>query len=124
MAFSLINLSASADGSPIQITTTGLVTGLSAASPYVGQVIHSGIGTGSQLDEVFLYATNRAVSGLYLGIQWGNTGTGASMQMTIPSADGFTLISPGLIIGSGSIIRAYASVANNISLMGYVQRGP
>jgi hypothetical protein len=126
MAYSLINLSASPDGSPIQITTTGFtnLTGGAAVNLQTGQTIHSGVAGTSQYDEVFLYATNRANSGVYLMLQWGAVISGDSIQTTVPPNDGLTLVSPGLVINSGSILRAYASAANHISIQGYVQRGP
>ena len=126
MAYSLIHLSATPDGSPIQITTTGStnLTGTAALTLQTGQIIHSGVAGTSQYDEVFLYAMNRANSGVYLMLQWGAVTSGASIQTTVPPNDGPTLVSPGMVINSGSIVRAYSNVANHISVQGYVQRGP
>lgn len=126
MAYSLINLSASPDGSPIQITTTGPtnLTGAAAVTLVTGQTIHSGVAGTSQYDEIFLYATNRANSGVHLMLQWGAVISGDHIQVTVPPNDGLTLVSPGVVINSGSLLRGYASAANHISIMGYVQRGP
>lgn len=126
MAYSLINLSSSPDGSPIQITTTGFtnLTGTANLVLQTGQTIHSGVAGTSQYDEVFLYGINRANSGVYLMLQWGSVTSGDSIQVTVPPNDGLTLISPGLVLNSGQILRAYANVANHLSVMGYVQRGP
>lgn len=126
MAYSLINLSASSDGSPIQITTTGPtnLTGAAAVTLVTGQTIHSGVAGTSQYDEIFLYGINRANSGVQLMLQWGAVTSGDSIQVTVPPNDGLTLVSPGLVLNSGQILRAYANVANHLSVMGYVQRGP
>lgn len=126
MAYSLLNLSSSSDGSPIQINVTGFtnLTGTNLLTLQNGQIIHSGINTTSNYDEVFLYAANRASSGVYLMLQWGAVATGNSIQTTIPPNDGLTLVSPGLVINSGSVLRAYSNVSGYISVMGYVQRGP
>ena len=107
----------------IQAVSTNL-TGTAALTLQTGQIIHSGVAGTSQYDEVFLYATNRANSGVYLMLQWGAVTSGDSFQVTVPPNDGLTLVSPGLVINSGSILRAYANVANHISVQGYVQRGP
>lgn len=127
MAYSLLNLSASPDGAPIQINVTGFtnLTGTNPLTLQSGQIIHSGAAAASaQYDEIFLYAANRASSGVYLMLQWGAVATGNSIQTTVPPNDGLTLVSPGLVINSGSILRAYSNVSGFVSVMGYVQRGP
>lgn len=124
MAYSLLNLSTSANGSPIQITGTGPMDLSTNKTLTNGQIIHSGVADTSSFDEIFLYATNRADTGVYLMLQWGAVTSGSSIQATIYPKEGLNLISPGLILNSGSILRAYASSGNAISVMGYVQRGP
>ena len=127
MSYSLLNLSSSPNGAPIQITATGACTLTGAVPPLVtGQILHSGINSTIQFDEVFLYATNRHGTGVPLVLQWGTAASfGYTIQSTIAPNDGFTLVSPGLIINSGSIVYAYSNNANGpISVMGYVQRGP
>lgn len=124
MAYSLINLSASSNGLPIQITGTGAMD-LSTIKPLpIGQIIHSGVNGTTQYDEIFLYATNRAESGVYLMLQWGPVNSGNSIQTTIYPKEGLNLVSPGLILNNGYVLRAYANTGNVISVMGYVQRGP
>jgi hypothetical protein len=126
MAYSFLNLSSSPNGGPIQITTTGAtnLTGVTPLTLVTGQPIHSGIAGTSQFDEVFLYATNRHGTGVYLVLQWGSVTSGASIQTTVAPNDGFGLVAPGLPINSGSILYAYSNVNGPISVMGYVQRGP
>lgn len=126
MAYTFNHLSSSPDGSPVQITTTGFAnfTGAAGLPLITGQIVHSGIAGTSQFDEMFLYATNRQGSGVYLIIQHGSVTSGATIQTTIAPNDGYALVIPGLPINSGSVIRAYSNVNGPISVMGYIQRGP
>jgi len=127
MAYSLLNLTSSPNGGPIQINQTGQtnITGAPSLILNTGQAIHSGIAGTTQFDELYLYATNRNNSGVYLVLQWGTPGnSGATIQTTIAPNDGVALISPGLILNSGSQVYAYSNVSGAVSIMGYAQRGP
>jgi hypothetical protein len=126
MAYTFSHLSSSPDGRPIQITATGAtnMTGAAALPLVTGQIIHSGIAGTSQFDEVFLYATNRQGSGVYLVLQWGAVTSGTSIQTTVAPNDGVSQVAFGTPINSGSILYAYSNVNGPISVMGYIQRGP
>lgn len=73
-------------------------------------------------DEVWIYATNSGSVSANLSIVFDNE----EITSSIPSKSGLTLVVPGLLInGDGNqsaVISAYASVANVISVSGYVNR--
>jgi hypothetical protein len=113
--YSKLNLSASINGRPIGVTTSG--------SP--GTLIHtavSGVGI-PPIDEVWIYATNADSSVRTLTLQWGGVVSGVDTFIAgIPSKQGLNLLVPGFIVYSGVQIRAYADSANKITVAGFVNR--
>lgn len=92
-----------------------------------GTTIHATGTSSSIIDEVWLYAYNGDITARQLVIQYGgSTYIDNDNKITIPSQSGLTLVVPGLILtGTGSAantISAYASVANVITISGYVNR--
>jgi hypothetical protein len=115
--FTKILLSGSTGGRPIKV----------AASGTPGTTIHTTQASSGVIDEVWLYATNTSASAVNLTIELGGT-TSPDDQIIvgIPSKSGLTLILPGCVLtgdgSSGRTIRAFGGSANNINIVGYVNR--
>jgi len=128
------SVSGSFYGLPIEIMTSGTYP----AAPDFGTQIHTPPSGSTEIDEVWLYATNVSTGPTILVIQFGNTGSAYEFVQEIPSRSGLTLMVPGLSIGkTGSIsspglpdgaqIAAYAggvsaSATSDILITGYVNR--
>jgi hypothetical protein len=130
--------SSSANGSfyglPIEIKTSGTFP----AAPEFGTGIHTPPSGSTEIDEVWLYATNVSTGSQTLVIQFGNSGSACEIVQELPSRSGLTLMIPGLVIGKtgsltspallgGGQIAAYAggtgnSATSDILISGYVNR--
>lgn len=112
-SYSKQKLSGSTDGKMITVAAT-----VSASATTVHQA-QSGT---SNFDELWIYATNINVSSVNLTLEWGAAGSTNEIKLSIPSQSGLTLIVPGLVLQNSATVTAYASVASNILLSGYVNR--
>ena len=97
---------------------------LVVATASAGTTIHTGSSTAATIQEVWLYASNPDTTTYTLTVQWGGT-TSPNDYITIPIPPqaGLFLISPGLILKGNAtplVIRAFASTASKITIMGYV----
>jgi hypothetical protein len=115
--FTKILLSGSTGGRPIKV----------AASGTPGTTIHTTQASSGVIDEVWLYATNTSSASVNLTIELGGTSDPDDRIIVgIPSKSGLSLILPGCILtgdgSSGRTIRAFGGSANNINLVGYVNR--
>ena len=74
-----------------------------------------------EIDEVWLYVSNISTSDTcVLTVIWGDDSNSEIVKTIQPQK--LTLISPGLLLGNGNIITAYASIANKLLIHGYVNR--
>ena len=108
-------LSASTDGRGIAV----------AATSSGGTTIHTGSGTATTLDEIWLYAVNSDTSDIKLTLEWGATGLADPIEVTITAEAGLTLVAPGLLIkGNGTplVVKAFAGTTNKIFIHGYVNQ--
>lgn len=109
-------LSGSANGKPIQVLATG--------TP--GTTIHTTGTSATVIDEVWLYATNSDTVQVNLTVEYGGTGSGNEIKIGIPASSGLSILLPGLVLKgtgiAGTTISAYASSANKINIVGYVNR--
>lgn len=106
-------LSGSTNGKQIKVVATS----------GTGTLIHTAVSGATELDEVWLYATNTDTTSRKLTIQWGGTASPDDLiELTIPAESGYTLVIPGLIIQNSLVVRAFASTANVIVVGGYVNR--
>ena len=113
--FSKIKLGNSTNGRGILVAAT--------SSP--GTLIHTTSTTATTIDEVWLYAQNTDTSARKLTVEWGGTGSGDILEVTIQPESGLILISAGLILlysGSTTTINAFAATTNVIGIYGYVNR--
>ena len=114
--FTKTKLSASTDGRAIKV----------AATATAGDTIHTGSGTATTYDEIWIYAQNTSASDVKLTLEWGGTTAPDDLiELTITTEAGLTLVAPGLLIkGNASplIVKAFAATTNVITLHGYVNQ--
>ncbi len=114
--FAKTKLSGSTDGRAIKV----------AATSTAGDTIHTGSGTATTYDEIWIYAQNTSASDVKLTLEWGGTTAPDDLiELTITAEAGLTLVAPGLLIkGNASplIVKAFAATTNVITLHGYVNQ--
>lgn len=105
-------LSGSTNGRPIAVS----------ASATPGTIIHTAISGTSGEDEIWIYAVNSSTSNVKLTLEYGGTATSDQIEVTIVAESGLLLVTPGLVLNNGLVVRAFAGTANVINLVGYVNR--
>jgi hypothetical protein len=111
--YSKLPLSGSTNGRQIKVVPT--------STP--GTLIHTAVSGTTNMDEIWIYATNNHTAGVPVTIEWGGTTTPDDLiQMTIPAKTGLYLLIPGHILNNSLVVRAFASVANVVCLSGWVNR--
>ncbi|CAB5229607.1 hypothetical protein UFOVP1566_5 [uncultured Caudovirales phage] len=92
-----------------------------AATATAGTTIHTAHAT--SYDEIWLYAVNSSATSVKLTLEWGDvTAPDGNIEVTVASESGLVLVSPGLLLTGGLLVRAFAATANVIILHGYVNR--
>ena len=117
MAIAKVLLSGSTGGMPIKVVATATT----------GTTIHATGTSASIIDEVWLYATNTSAATVALTIEFGSTtAPDQNIIVGIPSKSGLSICVAGLtLVGTGSAARtitAFASSANVINIVGYINR--
>ncbi len=108
-------LSGSTDGKPIKVVATATA----------GTTIHTAVAgtTAGTFDEVWLWAYNGHTTTVVLTIEFGGaTVPDQNIVITLAAKSGLTLLVPGLILQNGLTVAAFASVANVITLSGFVNQ--
>lgn len=108
-------LSGSTDGMPIKVVATATA----------GTTIHTAQAgtTDGSYDEIWLYAYNGHTTTVTLTIEYGGaTVPDQNIIITLAAKSGLQLIVPGLILQNALVVKAFASVANVITLSGFVNR--
>lgn len=108
-------LSGSTDGKAIKVAAT--------ATP--GTLIHTAIAgtTVGSFDEVWLWAYNDDGADRTLTLEWGGvTDPDNLFVQSISFQQGPILIVPGFILQNSMVVRAFASVANVVTITGYVNQ--
>ena len=107
-------LSASTDGMGIKITQTSTA----------GDLIHTAVvgTTAGTYDEINLSATNNHTSDVTLTIEYGSANAQDNFVIDIPFKAGQIPVLEKLILQNEKIVNAFASVANVITIHGYVNR--
>ena len=106
-------LSGSADGKAIKIVAT--------ATP--GTTIHTATAstTAGTFDEIWLWAYNGHTAAVILTIEFGGADVpDQNIVVSLPSKSGLVPITPGLILQNSLVVKAFASVANVVTLVGFV----
>lgn len=107
-------LSGSTDGKAIKLTSTetsGSVT------------IHTAVAgtTAGTFDEIWIWAYNGHTSDVELTIEFGGVNVpDENIVVTIPFKAGLVPVVPGFILQNGMVVKAFASVANVVTLNGFV----
>jgi hypothetical protein len=111
MPLSKLSLSGSTNGKAILVGTTATT-------------IHVATASASNLDEIWLFATNITTSAVKLSIQFGGTSDTDLIEETIPPESGIKCIIPGLALGGAASLNvtALAATANAINMHGYIHR--
>jgi len=108
-------LSGSTDGMPILVVQT--------ATP--GTTIHTAVAgtTDGTYDETWLWAYNGHTADVVLTLEYGGaTVPDQNLVATIPFKSGLIPLTPGPILQNGLVIKAFASVANVVTIWGFVNR--
>ncbi len=106
-------LSGSTDGKPIKVVAT--------ATP--GTTIHTAVAgtTAGTFDEIWLWAYNGHTAVVILTLEFGGPDVpDQNIVVVLPSKSGLIPIVPGLILQNAMVVRAFASVADVVTLMGFV----
>ena len=106
-------LSGSTDGKAIKVVATATA----------GTTIHTAVAgtTAGTFDEVWLWAYNGHTVDVTLTIEFGGAGVpDQNIVVTIPYKAGLVPVVPGLLLQNTMVVKAFASVANVITLNGYV----
>ena len=80
------------------------------------------MGGTTDIDEVWIYASNTDSSAIKLTLEFGGTTAVDDNIVVTVAAESTELVCPGLIIQNGLVIKAFAGTANKITLVGYVNR--
>ena len=117
MAIAKVLLSGSTGGMPIKVVATATT----------GTTIHATGTSATIIDEVWLYATNTSAATVALTIEFGSTtAPDQNIIVGIPAKSGLSICVAGLtLVGTGSAARtitAFASSANVINIIGYINR--
>ena len=107
--FSKEFLSTSANGLPIQI----------AATATAGTAVHVAHATAT--DELWLWATNTSILPVVLTFEFGGTGVGNEIHVTVGANDAMLVIT-GIPITNSVTVAAYAATTNVVNVYGYVNR--
>ncbi len=109
-----IFLSGSSNGKNIKVTGTATASSV---------VLHTAISGTNNFDEIFIYAVNTSSASVELTIEWGGATSPDDLIIAIVlPKEGLYLVVPGLILGNGNVVNAFAGSADVINLSGYVQR--
>ena len=92
-----------------------------AATATPGTLVHTAHAT--SLDEVWLWCVNSDSSARKLTVEFGGTTSPDDLiEVSIPPESGLVLVSPGLTVTGGVVVRAFAATANVLVVTGYVNR--
>ena len=106
-------LSESTDGKAIKIVAT--------STP--GTAIHTAVAgtTAGTFDEIWLWAFNSHTADVVLTIEFGGADApDQNIIVTIPFKSGLIPVVPGFILQNGATVKAFAAVANVITITGFV----
>ncbi len=111
--FTKMLLSESSTGKSIDVTGTNTSGAVN---------VHTAVSGTSDLDEIWIYATNIGTSDTKLTLEWGEADVDGNIEVTIPGEAGLIQVVPGLLLQDGDVVKACASDANVIMLHGFVNR--
>lgn len=110
-------LSGSTEGRGIKLTDTA-----SSVNTDAGYLIHTAVTGTTDIDEVWLYASNSHTGAVTLTIEWGGTTSPDDHIKATIGSNETVLVASGLVLQNGNHIKAFASNANVITIFGFVNR--
>ena len=85
--------------------------------------VHTATSGTSNLDEIWLYATNTSAAAVVLTVEFGGTTNQDDyIELELAADSGMTLIIPGLLLQNSLVVKAWAATADVININGYVNR--
>ena len=105
-------LSGSTHGRPIEV----------AATSSAGTTIHTAVAGTTDIDEIWIWASNNHTGDIVLTIEFGGTTDQDDRLVIKVAAQSTELVVPGLILHNGCVVKAFAGTTNEINLVGYVNR--
>jgi len=106
-------LSGSTDGKAIKVVETATA----------GTTIHTAVAgtTAGTFDEIWLWAYNGHTAEVVLTVEFGGvTVPDQNVVVSIPYKSGLVPVIPGFLLQNEMIVKAFASIANVVTLIGYV----
>jgi hypothetical protein len=96
---------------------------LIAATATPGTTLHTAINTAGALDEVWIYLMNNHTGQVTVTLEWGGTtNPDDRISLALSAQSGLVLVVPGLVLGGGVLVRAFAGTANVVSAHGFVNQ--
>jgi len=96
---------------------------LVAETATAGTTIHTAVSGTTDLDEIWLYAVNAHSADIKLTLEWGEaTEPNGNIEIVVPTEAGLMLLTPGLLLQNGLVVKAFAGTANEIVIHGYVNK--
>lgn len=113
--YSRTHLAGSTSGRPIPIAAT--------ATP--GTLIHTVPASTTDFDELWLWVSNVTGSAATLTLEWGGVTDPANLLVkaySVPANSGTILVSNGLTLNGGVVVRAFSGTASALNITGYINR--
>tara|TARA_R110001583_G_scaffold34218_1_gene115131 strand:+ start:835 stop:1185 length:351 start_codon:yes stop_codon:yes gene_type:complete len=92
------------------------------ATATAGTDLHTAVSGGSDIDEIWLWASNIHTGAVILTLEWGGATSPDDLFKTVIQPNETVLVAPGWLLNGALDVAAFASVANVISVTGYVNR--
>ena len=113
--YTKIPFSYSVNGKGIQLNTDGTVTS-----------IHQTLSSTTTLDEIWIWVDNYGASDLVVTVYFGDQAYQDSIEQTIRSESGLTLVVPGLVLGNSAtqeLVQGFGpNTSTTLIAYGYVNR--
>lgn len=106
------------------LTGTGDGTGLKVSATSAGGAVTVHTVPAGVKDELWIYAANDdAASSVTLTVLFGGTDNPDDyVHVSLASRRGLVAVVPGLVLGAGLVVKAYASSGDKILIHGFVNR--
>lgn len=102
----------STDGKMVAITQTATA----------GNSLHDAITGTNHIDEVYIYGCNIHTAAVKVTFEIGGTAAANQMTYTIPAADGYHLLIPGIRLQNAANIAAFAGTTAVVNMIVLVNR--
>ena len=112
MSYEMLGVAAGTKGLGVKI----------AATSSAGTTVHQAVAGTTDIDQVFLFATNQSASDVKLTLEWGATTADAQIEVTIEGEAGLKLVANGIPLRNELYVKAFASSADVIFIYGHVYR--